>query len=84
MDTMLGVTIVFTIPAVLGIVDKNNIEHVATGIMAGVMTVPIGAFAGGLVAGYPVKMICSNPGYQARRRTGHRNQRLASGCSRLC
>lgn len=57
---MLGVTIVFTIPAVLGIARKEDRKYIATGIMAGVITVPIGAAAGGLAAGYSVVMILSN------------------------
>ena len=57
---MLGVTIVFTIPAVLGIARKEDQKYIATGIMAGVITVPIGATAGGLAAGYSVSMVASN------------------------
>lgn len=57
---MLGVTIVFTIPAVLGIVRKEDQKYIAKGVMAGVITVPIGSFAGGLAAGYSVSMIFSN------------------------
>ena len=57
---MLGVTIVFTIPAVLGIARKEDQKYIAKGVMAGVITVPIGSFAGGLAAGYSVSMILSN------------------------
>lgn len=57
---MLGVTIVFTIPAVLGIARKEDQKYIATGVMAGVITVPIGSFAGGLAARYSVSMILSN------------------------
>jgi len=57
---MLGPTIVFTIPASLGIIEKEDQKYMATGVLAGVITVPIGSFAGGLVAGYSLGMIVSN------------------------
>lgn len=58
--SMLGVTIVFTIPAALGIIAKEDQKYMATGVLAGVVTIPIGSFAGGLVAGYSVSTIWSN------------------------
>lgn len=57
---MLGATIVFTIPATLGILDKKDYKYMATGVLAGVITVPVGAVAGGLAAGYAVTMIWKN------------------------
>lgn len=57
---MLGGTIVFTIPTALGILEKSDHKYMATGVLAGVITVPIGAFAGGLAAGYSVIMIFKN------------------------
>lgn len=58
--SMLGPTIVFTIPVALGIIDQEDRKFLATGVLAGVITIPIGSFAGGLVAGYPVGMIFRN------------------------
>ena len=58
--SMLGGTVVFHIPVSLGIVKKEDKEYVATGILAGVMCVPIGSFAGGLAAGYSLVMIMTN------------------------
>lgn len=57
---MLGPTIVFTIPASLGIIEKEDTKYMATGVLAGVITVPIGSLAGGLVAGYSLGMILRN------------------------
>lgn len=57
---MLGPTIVFTIPVALGIISESDHEFLARGVLAGVVTVPIGSFVGGLVAGFPVVMVLRN------------------------
>lgn len=57
---MMGPTIVFTIPVALGIINKEDQKYLATGILAGVMTIPVGAFVGGVVAGFPVMMVLKN------------------------
>lgn len=57
---MLGPTIVFTIPVALGIIEEKDRKYLATGVLAGVITIPIGAFVGGLVAGFPVMMVIRN------------------------
>lgn len=57
---MMGPTIVFIIPVALGIIDKDDQKFLATGILAGIITIPIGAFVGGLVAGFDVMMIAKN------------------------
>lgn len=57
---MLGPTIVFTIPVALGIIKEGDRKYLATGVLAGVITIPIGAFVGGLVAGYPIGMVLRN------------------------
>ncbi len=58
--SMLGPTIVFTIPVALGIIRDEDRPFLAKGILAGIVTIPLGAFVGGLVAGYPVGMILRN------------------------
>ncbi len=58
--SMLGPTIVFTIPVALGIINKEDQKYLATGILAGVITVPIGSFVGGLVAGFDIMMVLVN------------------------
>ena len=58
--SMLGATIVFTIPVALGILQPEDRPHLAKGILCGIVTIPLGVLAGGLVAGYPVKMILRN------------------------
>lgn len=57
---MLGPTIVFTIPVALGIIEEADRKYLATGVLAGVITIPVGSFAGGLAAGYPLSMILRN------------------------
>lgn len=47
---MMGPTLVFTIPVALGIIDKADRRYLALGILAGIVTIPIGCIAGGLVA----------------------------------
>lgn len=58
--SMLGATIVFTIPVVMGIVSPHDRTMVAKGILCGIVTVPLGILAGGLVAGFPVMMVLKN------------------------
>lgn len=57
---VMGPTIVFIIPVALGIIRPEDQKFLATGILAGIITVPIGAFVGGLVAGFPAMMIIRN------------------------
>lgn len=57
---MLGPTIVFTIPVALGIIEEQDRKYLATGVLAGVITIPLGAFVGGLVAGFPFMMVIRN------------------------
>lgn len=58
--SMLGGAVVFAIPAALGILVKEDHKYMAQGILAGVITVPVGSLAGGLVAGYSIGMIFRN------------------------
>lgn len=60
LGSMMGPTIVFTIPVALGIIKKEDHPFLAKGILAGMITIPVGCFIGGLVAGLPVSMILSN------------------------
>lgn len=57
---MLGPTIVFTLPIALGIIEQEDRKYLATGVLAGVITIPIGSFIGGIVAGFPIMMVIRN------------------------
>lgn len=59
-SAMMGATIVFTIPVALGIIHKSDRHFLALGILFGLITMPIGAFVGGLAAGFDIIMIISN------------------------
>lgn len=58
--SMLGATIVFTIPVAMGILEENDRPAMAKGILCGIVTIPVGVLAGGLVAGFPVMMVLRN------------------------
>lgn len=57
---MMGATIVFTIPVALGIIRAEDRPALARGVLAGIITIPVGAFVGGLLAGFPVLMVLRN------------------------
>jgi len=58
--SMLGATIVFTIPVALGTMNEADKPYLAKGILAGIITIPVGILAGGLVAGFSVAMVLRN------------------------
>ena len=58
--SMLGATVVFTIPVAMGILKESDRPYMAKGILCGVVTIPVGILAGGLVAGFPVMMVLRN------------------------
>lgn len=58
--SMLGATVVFLIPVALGILSPSDRPALARGVLAGVVTIPVGAFLGGLTAGFPVLMLLRN------------------------
>lgn len=58
--SMLGATVVFTIPVALGIIREEDRPALAKGVLAGILAIPLGAFLGGLTAGFPVLMVLRN------------------------
>ena len=58
--SMLGATIVFSIPVALGILRQEDHPALAKGMLAGIVTIPMGLLVGGLVAGFSVTMILRN------------------------
>ena len=58
--SMLGATIVFTIPLALGILHPEDRPALAKGILCGIVTIPVGILVGGLVAGFPLAMVLRN------------------------
>lgn len=58
--SMLGATIVFTIPVAMGILREEDRPAMAKGILAGIVTIPVGLLVGGLVAGFSIGMVLRN------------------------
>ena len=58
--SMLGATVVFTIPVAMGILEEKDRPFLAKGILAGLVTIPLGLLVGGLVAGMPVVKVLKN------------------------
>ena len=58
--SMLGATVVFTIPVAMGILKEEDRPFLAKGILAGVVTIPVGLLAGGLLMGMSILKILGN------------------------
>lgn len=58
--SMLGATLVFTIPAAMGILQEEDRPAMAKGILCGIVTIPVGILIGGIVAGFPIMMVLRN------------------------
>ncbi len=58
--SMLGATVVFTIPVALGILSPEDHGPLAKGVLCGIVTIPLGVLAGGLTAGYAPGMVLRN------------------------
>ena len=58
--SMLGATLVFTIPVAMGILDREDHPAMAKGVLCGIVTIPVGVLAGGLAAGFGIGMVLRN------------------------
>ena len=58
--SMLGATLVFTLPVALGILEEQDRPAMAKGVLCGIVTIPVGVMAGGLAAGFGIGMILRN------------------------
>ena len=58
--SMLGCTIVFSIPVGLGLIEKKDQPYFAKGLLIGLITVPVGSIIGGAIAGYDMGMVLIN------------------------
>lgn len=58
--SMLGCTIVFSIPVGLGLIEKADRPYFAKGLLIGLITVPAGSIIGGMIAGYNMRMVFVN------------------------
>lgn len=60
LGSTMGCTVVFSIPVFLSMVEKEDHKYLATGILCGVVMIPVGCFIGGLVAGFSLMMVLKN------------------------
>lgn len=58
--SMMGATIVFSIPVGLSAIQKKDIGAFSKGILYGIAAIPVGTFAGGLIMGIPVLTVLKN------------------------
>jgi ethanolamine transporter len=58
--SMLGCTIVFSIPVGLGLIEKRDQPYFAKGLLIGLITVPVGSIIGGAIGGYNMTMVLLN------------------------
>ena len=58
--SMLGATLVFTLPVAMGILEEQDRPAMAKGVLCGIVTIPVGVLAGGLAAGFGIGMILRN------------------------
>ncbi len=58
--SMLGATLVFTLPVAMGILAEEDRPAMAKGILCGIVTIPVGVLVGGLVAGFSPMMVVRN------------------------
>ena len=58
--SMLGATVVFTIPVAMGILEEKDRPFLAKGILAGLVTIPLGLLVGGITAGMPMLKVLKN------------------------
>ncbi len=58
--SMLGATVVFTIPVAMGILKPEDRPALAKGILCGIVTVPVGLLVGGITAGFSLRMVLFN------------------------
>ena len=55
--SMLGATIVFTIPVAMGILREQERPAMAKGVLCGIVSIPLGVLVGGIAAGFSLKMV---------------------------
>lgn len=60
LSSMMGSTLVYTLPIGLGIIDKKDTFLFAKGILCGIIPIPVGCFLGGIMMKMSLKTICLN------------------------
>ncbi len=60
LGSMMGVAVIFVIPYTATVIETEDQPYLSRGIMAGIITVPVGCLVGGLVAGMNLSMVLKN------------------------
>ncbi len=58
--SMLGCTLVFSIPVGLGLIEKDDRPYFAKGLLIGLITIPVGSLVGGILAGFDFGLVLIN------------------------
>lgn len=58
--SMLGCTVVFSIPVALGLIEEKDNEFFAKGLLIGLSTIPLGSIIGGVIMGIKVDTLLVN------------------------
>lgn len=58
--SMMGATIVFSIPVGLAAISKKDVGSFSKGVLYGIAAIPFGTFVGGLILGIPVVSVLKN------------------------
>ncbi len=58
--SMMGATIVFSIPVGLSAIEKKDVGAFSKGILYGIAAIPVGTFFGGLIMGIPALTVLKN------------------------
>ncbi len=57
-SSMMGATVSFTIPLSMQMVSKEHTGSLAIGLLCGIVTIPVGCFAAGLICGIGIGALC--------------------------
>ncbi len=60
LSSMLGATLSFTTPLALGLISKEDFTYFAKGVLAGIITIPLGLLVGGIMMKISFKLILLN------------------------
>jgi len=59
-SSMLGCTLVFSIPVGLGLIEKSDQIYFSKGLLIGLITIPVGGILGGFIAGFDIGLVFMN------------------------
>ncbi len=58
--SMLGCTLVFSIPVGLSLIEKEDQQYFSNGLLIGLTTIPLGVIFGGMIAGFDLGLVLMN------------------------